>query len=306
MENQTREPSPRKGVFVPPARDEDTDKEIEHIFEKKAPVGEEPVHDNFDKFIRSTARSKITVIIPMFGYWADVKDGFLDEEVLRATVNRVTSASHTLYAVIVAEPPRMSQGVYQTLSGRYVGGNVRGVEVPSGSSYAEYVAEGMRVALEETDAQYVVIYNPWGVIQNHGIDMLVERVNLNAISPVICGYDMCGELKPEQFDKHSAHAPREFASYKAKHLLSFNFMGMKRFVAEMCKVDPRFKTQQFAERDFFQQIAQKDFDIITSERVPVFFFDVPWEQYVPQAWYAADLDAFRAKWGFTPGDIKIN
>lgn len=297
-------PSTPKAARMP-IDDTVADQQIEELFASRPPTGQAPIYDQFDNFIRSTAQSKVAVIVPLFGYWSDVHDGFLDEEVLRAAVNRITSSNHTHYAVIVAETERMSHPVYETLNGRYVGGNVRGVRVDVGSPYSTYVSEGIRIALEETDAQYLIVYNPWGVIQAHGIDTMVDRVNLNGNAPVICGYDMHAEIAPDEFDRHKAVAPREFASYKAKHLLSFNFLGMRRFIAEMVKVDPTFKTQPFAERDFFQQIAMKGFDAVTSERVPTFFFDVPWEQYVPHEWYDEDLVAFRRKWGFTPGDIKI-
>ena len=80
---------------------------------------------------------------------------------------------------------------------------------------------------------------------------------------------------------------------------------MQRFIAEMCKIDPAFKTQPFAERDFFQQVAIKGYDAVASERVPTFTFDVPWSNYVPEEWYEEDLRAFQSKWGFTPADIKL-
>lgn len=305
MEPQTkREPSAPKASRVPPVNKEIGDKEIEELFKAKAPGPEEPVHDQFDSFIRSTARSKIAVIVPLYGYWGDVH-GFLKEDTISSAMVNVTSTAHTWYTVVVAESQRMSHGVYATIAGYNTGGNMRGVDVPVGSSYADYVAKGIEVALDETDAQYIIVYNPWGVIQRHGIDILVDRVNLNGNAPVICGYDLQAELQADQFSSYKATQPREFASYRAKHLLSFNFIGMRRFIAEMCSVDPRFKTQPFAERDFFQQIAMKNFDAVTSERVPIYTFKVPWHDYVPDEWYEDDLQEFVKKWGFTPGDIKV-
>jgi hypothetical protein len=299
-----RQPAAPKGQVPPPVDEKVVDRQIEDLFGGRVARANEPVPDQFDNFIKSTARSKVAVIVPMYGYWVDTP-GFLDSEVLKASVNRISSINHEWYTFVVSEPERLSPDNIKILNGPYVGGNVRGVPVPVGSTYTEYVARGIEVALEETKAQYFIIYNPWGIIQKLGLDIMVERVNLNGASPVVCGYDMHRELQWELFDTYRASAPREYSSYKAKHMLSLDFMGMRRMVAEMCKLDPRYKTQPFAERDFFQQMAMKGFDAVVSERVPTFFFEVPWDKYVPEEWYQEDLGEFTAKWGFRPADIRI-
>jgi hypothetical protein len=296
---------PRAARVNPPA-EELVDKEINELFAGNPPKPEMPSKDPMEEFIRSTARSKVAVVVPLYGYWGGVENGFFDEDILRTALEHVVSFAHTWYIIPLAEPERLTRQMYETLNGYNSGGNMNGVRMPAGSTYPDYVAKGIEVALRETDSQYIVVYNPWGVIQKHGVDSMIERITLNGNAPVICGYDMRAEIAPQEFMSYKVKAaPREFASYRAKHLLSLNFIGMKRFIAEMCTIDPRFKTQPFAERDFFQQVAMKGFDAVTSERVPTFFFEVPWEKYVEPDWYADDMEMFVKKWGFTPADIKI-
>jgi hypothetical protein len=49
----------------------------------------------------------------------------------------------------------------------------------------------------------------------------------------------------------------------------------------------------------------KGFDAVVSDRVPTFFFEVPWHEYVPDEFYSQDLAQFTRKWGFQPADIKV-
>ena len=296
MENNT-EPTKRKSLDKPPVDESVVDKEIEEIF-GKAPMAEEPLSQTLDKFIVATSKSKVAVIVPMFGYWNDVKDCYLDADIISATLNRVSSHAHSLYAIVVAEPERIPQDVAQEITKKNIGGNVKGVRMPVGSTYGEYVCKGMEVAMEETDAAYFIVLNPWVIIQQNGIDTLVDRVNLDNYAPVVCGYDLRGELTPDQFVSYSANTPRE------KLMLNFNFIGLQRFVAEMAVLDHNFKTRVFLERDFFQTINSKGYHAISSERVPIFSFDVPWDEYVPREWYEEDKAYFEKKWGFAPANIK--
>ncbi len=290
------EPSVRKSVPAQSVNDEQVMKEVQELF------GEEKSHavapGTADDFISKTARSKVAIIIPMFGYWNDLKDGFLDEEVLDACLERARSYAHNAYIIILAEPTRLPVSTAKVINSKYVAGNARGVAMENGSSYGDYVRKGMQVVLKETDAQYFVFLNPWVVIQDHGVDTLIDRINIPDNAPAICGYDMREKLTPDDFLAYKATVPEEL------RLLTFNFFGVNRYIAEMCPLDPEIKTQAYLERDFFQNVAAKGYSAVSSERVPIFSFAFDWRQYIPMADYEHDAARFQSKWRFLPEDIK--
>lgn len=295
-QNQNKEPSPRKSVIGTVPNDERVTKEVAELFGNEPAPATSP-GAGADDFISKTARSKVAIIIPLFGYWADMKDGFLDEEVLEASLERARSYVHNAYVILVAEPQRLPPSTAKVINSKYIAGNARGVAMPNGSSYGDYVRKGMEVALKETDAAYFVFLNPWVVIQDHGVDTLIDRVNIPDNAPVICGYDMREKLTPDDFLAYKATVPEEL------RMLTFNFFGMNRYIAEMCPLDPMIKTQTYLERDFFQNVAARGYSAVCSERVPIFSFAFDWRQYIPKDDYEHDKDHFLSKWKFIPEDI---
>ena len=295
MEQNQSSPSPRRSVPVAPINDEMVDKEVKELFNGGPGAATQP---NLDDFIAKTSRTKIAIIVPMFGYFQDIQESFFDEEVLDAALERARSYAHSAYVIILAEPQRLPPWAAKILNTKFVAGNARGVAMPNGSSYGDYLRKGMQVALTETDATFFVFHNPWVVIQDHGVDTLIDRINLPDNAPVICGYEMHDKVAPEQFLQYTTSTPDE------RRQLSFNFFGVSRFIAEMCPLDPSMKTQAYLERDFFQNVATKHYSAVSSERVPIFSFDVPWDLYVPPGDYAHDAGFFSAKWKFLPDDIR--
>lgn len=291
---QNNEPSQRRSVPAVAINEDVVAEEVQELFGHPG----QATQPSADDFIAKTSRTKIAIIVPMFGYWQDIKDGFFDEDVLDAATERARSYAHSAYVILLAEPQRLPPWSARILNGKYVAGNVKGVAMPVGSSYGDYIRKGMQVALDETDAQFFVFHNPWTVIQDHGVDSLIDRVNLPDNAPVICGYEMHDKIVSEQFLQYKTSTPVELRQ------LSFNFFGVSRFIAEMCPLDPQIKTQPYLERDFFQSVASKGYSSVSSERVPIFSFVVPWEQYVPPSDYVQDEATFKAKWKFVPEDIK--
>jgi hypothetical protein len=247
-----------------------------------------------------TQRSKVAVIVPLYGFWQDIPDNFLDEEVLDAALYRCRSYNHASYVLLPAEPQRISQPVAEVLRQRNVRGNFKGITMPLNSGYGDYIREGMRVALKETDAAYIVIQNPWVVLQDHSIDQLIDRVNVADNAPVICGYDMRTHIKDEEFLTYKPNVPRE------SYFLSLDFVGMPRYIADYVAFDTAMQTQPYLERDFFMQVSQKGFSVVSSERVPIFSLDVGWKEYFDPDEYAGDEALFLKKWKFIPGDCKKN
>ena len=291
------EPSQRKSVIVPPANaaDQAVREEVGELFGAPSAPAQS---GNADDFISKTQRSKVAIIVPMFGYWQDVKDGFLDDDVLDAATHRARSYAHNYYVILLAEPQRLPISAAKVINSKYVAGNARGIAMPNGSSYGDYLRKGVQVALTETDAKYIVFVNPWVVMQDHGVDTLIDRINIPDNAPVICGYDMRDKLTPEDFLTHKANAPEELKA------LTFNFFGMDRFIAEMCPIDPTLRTQAYLERDFFMAVAAKGYSSVSSEKVPIYSFSVDWRQYIPAEDYEHDKQEFLKKWRFVPDDIK--
>lgn len=179
--------------------------------------------------------------------------------------------------------------------------------MPIGSSYGDYSRKGMEVALNETDGAYIIFLNPWVVIQEHGIDTLIDRINVPDNAPAICGYDVNKKLMQKNNENFDAAAV-EFNKYKANApdelmMMNFNFFGMSRYIAEMCPLDPVIKTQPYLERDFFQSMGSKGYTAVSSERVPIFGFQFDWGKYVKATDYEDDKAAFLKKWKFLPENI---
>lgn len=287
-------PAPRRSVPMSATDESAAMREVEELFSQGSAPKMTPTADDF---ISKTQRSKVAIVIPLFGYWQDLKDGFLDEDVLNASIERARSYAHNYYVILLAEPQRLPPSAAKVINSKYVAGNARGVAMPVGSTYGDYLRKGMQVATQETDAQFFVFLNPWVVIQDHGVDTLIDRINLPDNAPVICGYDMREKLSPDDFLKHKASAPEEL------RMLTFNFFGVSRYIAEMVQLDPGMKTQAYLERDFFQNVAARGYNAVSSERVPVFSFSFDWRQYIPAEDYQHDKAAFLAKWRFLPDDI---
>ena len=300
------EPSARKSVPAMPADDARATKELEQLFAGGAAPASTP--RNADDFISQTARTKVAIVVPLFGYWNDIKDGFLDEEVLDASLERARSYAHNAYVIILAEPQRLPASAAKVINSKFVAGNARGIAMPNGSTYGDYLRKGMQVALTETDAQFFVFINPWVVIQEHGVDTLIDRINVPDNAPVICGYDVHEKLMKESGDDLN-RAGEQFLKYKANapyelKMLTFNFFGVNRYIAEMCALDPEIKTQTYLERDFFQNVAMKGYSAVSSERVPIFSFSFDWRQYVPLEDFESDKAHFLSKWSFLPDDVR--
>lgn len=264
-------------------------------------VAEAPLEQALGNFMTITAKSSVAVVIPMYGYWNDIENNPVNGEVLNAVLRRIYSNVHHLYFVFVANPPTIEHdsenpdSVGNIILSKVVGGNVLNVPVPRDATYSEYVKEGIESALEKTNAQFIVVFNPWVLIQDGALDVLVDRSNYGDEAKVISGFNFRDAIAPEAFDQYKTSVPRE------EYDISCDFLGMPRYVAEMVKIDPQFQTHQFLERDIWQQMTSRGFSVITSQRIPIFSFDFPWSSYESQEAFQSDGVLFGKKWGFNPG-----
>lgn len=264
------------------------------------PTTPQPLDEALGNFVAMTAKSTVAVVIPMFGYWNDVPDNPINGEVLATVLRRVYSHIHQLVFIFVADPkhiehdPSDPESVGNILLSRAQAGNVMNVSVSRDAPYGEYVHEGLMAALEDTKAQFVVFLNPWTLLQDGCLDVLVDRANYGDNAKVISGFDMRAFTEPENFDKFKTITPSE------QYDVSLNFLGMPRFAAEMLTLGG-FKTHNFVERDIWQQMSNKGFTVITSQRIPIFPFDFPWAQFERAADFAEDKQKFSTMWQFDPG-----
>lgn len=254
-----------------------------------------------DSFVNLTAKNTVAVVIPLFGYWNDIQDNPVNGEVLSAVLKRVYSNVHNLILIFVANPqtlpsnPTDPESVANILLSRTRAGNVKNIPVERTAPYNEYVREGMHCALNDTNAQFVVVLNPWVLIQEGGIDAIVDRANRSDEAKVISGFNVRSVIQPEGFDSYSTPIPKEDWD------INFDFLAMPRFAAEIVAFDPNYVTHKMLELDIFQSMRQKGFGVISAQQIPVFPFDFPWKSYETKELYEADRATFTKKWGFDPG-----
>jgi hypothetical protein len=244
-------------------------------------------------FIATTSKSKIAVVVPLFGYWSTISNNPLTLEVFKTVMDRVTSSTHDMYIIYVAEDAKVLPIIAKTIGAKAYGGNVLGVSVPNGSSYSDYLDEGIYAALNETDSKFVVCLNPWIMLQYNAIDKLVDRVNRGDVM-IVSGFDTRTIVEAERFDSHYYDLPKEIRA------IDINFFGMARYAADMIVLDPAIKTHTFVAKDIWQNFYKKGYEVIVSQSIPTFSFDIDWSMYEAEEAYVNDRVAFVKKWGFDP------
>lgn len=254
-----------------------------------------------NNFMNATAKSKVAVIVPLYGFWNDIPNNPVNGEVLKWALPRLYSKLHHLYIIFVAHPESLPtdlnnpNSVANILAGFAKGGHTKYVRVPRNASYMDYLIEGMDYALNETDAPFIMTFNPWTLIQHGAIDVLIDRCNRGDEARVISGYDLRSVITADQFDNYKYTIPRD------EYDVVFNLMAMPRFMAEMVKLDPNYQSHPYGQRDIWQQVMQSGFIPIASQRILTFPFNFPWSKYENKETFEADSQYFTKKWGFDPG-----
>lgn len=253
-----------------------------------------------DNFISHTAKTTVAVVVPLYGYWKDVQNNpLIEEHVLSLVMNRIYSNVHQLYIIFVANPDALDTdqtdpaGVANVLLSKAAAGNTKHLPVPRTAPYTQYVAKGVEYALNETKAQFVIVVNPWVMIQEGAIDVLVDRANRAGEAKAISGYDFREVIQPEQFDGF------QDLTLKEQFDISFNFFCMPRFAAEMVNWNVPYQTHTFLEHDIAQSLRNFGFASINYPQAGIFPFDFPWTQYETEEQYSADQATFTKKWGFS-------
>lgn len=254
-----------------------------------------------NSFIANTSRSKVAVIVPLYGYWKTIMENPLNVETLKLTVDRINTSQHQLYIFFVGVTNLIQSDVANYLMGKMQAGNCYGVEVGESATYADYLREGFRVAHDtpDVDAAYFIVLNPWVLIQQNGIDMMVDRLNIGDNAKIISGYDLHESISTNDFDmvefeKFCMAVPKE------QRDLNTNFFGITRYALEMVTLNPNIKTSHYFKWDMAQSLYQRGYDVITTQRLPIFVFDIDLQDIEQQSDVEADKNYYISVWGFSP------
>lgn len=260
--------------------------------------------DQVDTFIARTAPSKVAIVVPLFGYWNTVPNNELNEKLLRLTLKQLHSQNHALYFFFVAEAAKTSNELANELTVLAHAGNVKGVSIPSGSSYGDYVREGLHVARTETEAAFFVVFDPRSIVQKNAIDVLIDRVNSSDEAKMVSGYDIADTIHADTEEDFMA----TFEAYhnptpKEERAIDFSFMGVARYTLEMILLDENFRTPGYMQYDIWQQLFKMGFEAITSQQIPIYLIPENMKMYEKAEARELDRVYFTSKWGFAP-DLK--
>lgn len=247
-----------------------------------------------DHYMSVTSKSKVAVIIPLYGYWKDASTEQLTKETLKLCIDRITSSIHQVYIIFVGEMKRISDDVGNVVAGHCTAGNARFVRVPEGSNYADFIRAGFDALKDGIDAQFVVNINPWLVFQYDGIDIIIDRINRDD-AKIVSGFDLRGLVEPNQFNTYHANIPKE------ERDLCINMFGLKTAMIDLLQLDPKYTTHYFIGRDMWQRMYTQGFEVITSQKIPIFTFKVDWDGLDTVGDFEVDKAYFISKWGFDPG-----
>ena len=258
-------------------------------------IEQSQLEETINTFINTAQKAKVSIIIPMFGYWNDVSSPQLNEETLRISCERMISNIHNVYTIFVADENRLSKQVQNTLINLSQAGNFKGVSAKITDTYGDYVRKGINCALA-TDSEYIIVINPWVMLQHNAIDILVDLINHDA-AKVVSAYDMNKTIDDVAFISHKFHLPKDYMG------IDMNMFGMRRYTAEIINFDDNFKTHFFIGRDAWQTLLQKGFQCMITERVPMFSFNINWKELEGNIEYQEDKEYFAKKWHFNVDDI---
>lgn len=237
--------------------------------------------------------SKVAVVIPLYGFWKDTPTEQLTPDVLQVSMSRLLTRKHKAYFIFVGEPERIDEKTWNHVIKHIQAGNTLGCEVEAFANYSKYVTAGINKAMTETDAEYIVMFNPWNILHEDSLDVLLERINRRDVG-IASAYDVRGEVEPEFFDDYKISLPKEERDF------NFNFWGFTRAVASEVRFDEGYKTHYFLPRDFWNEIGRKSNEVIVSQFIPIYSLDLDWTLLEDLADYEADKAYFTKKWGFAP------
>jgi hypothetical protein len=251
--------------------------------------------------------TKVAIVVPLYGYFADARVVQFDAESLKEFMDRIRTSQIKSYVILVAESDRLPKEVKQYLNVHFASANVKGVTAENGATYLEYLEEGIDSALNDTDAQFIVVANPWIRLREGVLDNLCQELN-GQRADVICGFDLRtynygGQvgIPYEQFDSF------QFNPARVEWNFEWNLWGCRKQVAQQLDIDIDYKTHYFVNREFWQRLSgpSRGFVVASDQNYPFYSFNVDWTLIETKEEFEADKARFLTKWGFTP-EISYN
>ncbi|MHB8483464.1 MAG: hypothetical protein ACYDBV_12150 [Nitrospiria bacterium] len=260
-----------------------------------------------DSILDSIPKSEtVAIVVPLYGMFRDGVIPELTEEfeydgkkstVFQTSMSRLRSYKHKYYYVFVGEKGRVSDSVMHSIMGKNLAGNTRGVEVEQHATYAMYVDEGIRYALENLDSKFIVVAAPWLMLKEESIDSIMAVTN-GIGSDVTSGFDLRRDnVSPADFENHVYNPPRRFWG------INVNFFGANRSVLESIKIDTGYKTQTYFERDLWQIMQSKGLTSFMFQDIMVYSVDIDWSPLEGTPEREDDKARFLQKWGFAPAEL---
>jgi hypothetical protein len=240
---------------------------------------------------------KVAIIVPLYGYFKDLKERELGKDTLELLARDLQTSSVKNYIIFVAESKRLTKDVKNFLTVKFASGNVKAIEVEEFASYNQYIEEGIDCALNDTDANFIVVANPWITLRSGEIDGLIGKLNIGDAS-IISGFDVRSiGVSDEEFDGYVFPAPRAMPGF------NYNFWGTTRQMAQMFSIDIDFKTRYFTEDDFYQTFVRNNFVTETSQYFPIYTLPVDWKILESEKDFFEDGQRFIDKWHFMPEKV---
>lgn len=260
---------------------------------------------------------KVGIIVPLYGYWADLPVKQLTEEELALFMTAIKTTKLKSHIFFAGEMSRLPKPIQDIVIGRSQGGSVIPVDIEPFSPYMSYVKDAIDCCLEETDCEFLVIANPWILLRDNSIDQMVEMLNTSG-ADIISGIDLrktkWGEYQngiPPQLAQSFNFAPPLNVINKD---FDMNFWGMSRRHAQVLDIDTGptaqqpgkqgYKTIYFVEPDVMGASFQNRFTIMSTQFLPFYSFDVQWGEIEVKEDFEEDKAYFQKKWRFLPAGIE--
>jgi hypothetical protein len=240
---------------------------------------------------------KNVVIIPLYGYWADLPVEQLNYQTLQKFLEGFRFADKYVKYIFVGEKERLPKDIMNLFITRFVDGATTFVNVPSFSVYAEYLQAGLKQALDDPSDEIMIFANPWIYLAPDTANQLADRINRSDYG-MICGWDKKEDgLTPEAFLQQSPLNSVDRIG------VSRDLFGFERIVGGTISFDENYKTPYYVLADFWGQLHTKGQESLRVGNLAYYSFDVDFSLIEPEENFEEDKSYFVKKWGFIPGDI---
>jgi len=268
--------------------------------EKPAPVVQQDVKVTVqdgpkpDIFATIPPEETVAIIIPMYEMTKDGLVPAVNYQMLEVALLRLRSYFHKTFKIFVGEKTRTTDEALGVVQGHLAAKNALLVDTDEFATLGMYIQDGLEAAKQHTTSKYFIVATPWQMVGNASVDVLLERSNKVDVG-IVSGFDVrSAGVAPADFDTYKFNPPREFRA------LDINFWCITRAVADSLVIDPKYQTQEILQRDIFQLMHARGYNVIQSQQAPIYTFAIDWTPAEGEKELAEDKEYFKSKWGFIP------